>query len=95
MTSLLATCRRFRGVLAATLVAAGVSGLVFLQSAVPAALACGGAEEAACGPEYSKLTEGITGELDVIVPIVLVALGTVMGISFAIKWASKRFGGAK
>jgi hypothetical protein len=46
-------------------------------------------------PEYSKLTSGITTELSTIVPIVLVALGTVMGISFAIKWASKRFGGAK
>lgn len=63
--------------------------MAFALSAVSFAAAEG------TSPEYSKLTSGITGELDTIVPIVLVALGTVMGISFAIKWASKRFGGAK
>jgi hypothetical protein len=46
-------------------------------------------------PEYSKLTSGVTSELGLVVPIVIVALGSIIGISFAIKWASKRFGGAK
>lgn len=44
-------------------------------------------------PEYSKLTEGVTSEFSVIIPIVLLALGTIIGIAFAIKWAVRKFGG--
>lgn len=47
----------------------------------------------AVAPEYSKLTEGVTTEFAVIIPIVLLALGTIIGIAFAIKWAVRKFGG--
>lgn len=44
-------------------------------------------------PEYGKLTEGVSTEFGVIIPIVLTALGTIIGIAFAIKWAVRKFGG--
>ena len=47
----------------------------------------------ALAPEYGKLTEGVTSEFNVIVPIVLVALGTLVGIAFAIRWGVRKFGG--
>lgn len=68
----------------AVLVLAAISALV---------LAFGAQFAAAEGPEYSKLTSGVTSEFDTIIPIVLTAIGLLLGITFAIKWAVRKFGG--
>jgi hypothetical protein len=46
-------------------------------------------------PEYSKLTDGVKTEFGVIVPIVLAALGLIIGIAFAIRWGVRKFGGVR
>lgn len=43
--------------------------------------------------DYSKLTEGVTGEFETILPIILTAIGLLLGITFALKWAVRKFGG--
>ena len=56
-------------------------------------MAVGAQSAFATGPEYGKLTENIVSEFDVILPLVLAAIGTLLAITFAVKWAVRKFGG--
>lgn len=43
--------------------------------------------------EYKKVLEPIETEFTTVVPLVLVALGLIVGVSFGVKWLLRRFGG--
>lgn len=78
--------------LRARLTLVGLAVMVFALSIPSLAAACGKEGEPAC-PEYSKVLTPIENEFTTVVPLVLVALGLIVGVTFGVKWLLRRFGG--